>query len=333
MPDKTLLADIVRISTTPSAGYDVLRATFQQYKQLLLQVTGFDMEATAHRENINTPKGMALGPSWAVMCIDDFMRTKYFVEGLVKAVSQRLEQQQQVHILYAGCGPFASLFLPLTSLFSPEQLQCTLLEINPISLAYARQTIATLDISAYIHDSIEMDASNGVLPELPPTDILLTETMQRALVKEHQVFIVANLLSQLPPTTLLIPENIQLTLALRAINQQLDHYSTIPFRQHQPFMALNADGIRKGQWQQLQTLGHFQSDIVPITIPETATNDHAIFVLTDITIYDDVAIGLKESGLSLPVELGILAPGDTKEIQYVINGTPAIHCRPPASTL
>ncbi len=327
MTAKTRLQDITRILCKTTTDYAELRETLAVYKKLLLDLTGFDMEEEGNRENIDTPLGMALGPTWAVMCIDDIMRTKYFVKGLVKAVTHLLRTQKSVHLLYAGCGPFASLFLPLTSVFGAGELQCTLIEINPQSLQYAQTTIGRLGLGAYIQGIYLMDASTATLPAIPHTDILLTETMQRALLKEHQVHIVANLLPQLSPQTLLIPEKITLELALRSINRDGDHALPASFEPVSTLFELTAATVRNGALAQLLETGRFRAPAQTLVPAAPATgNGHALFVTTTITVFDDEVIRLKESGLTLPVEIALPEPHQPLTIQYLIDRQPLITC-------
>ena len=81
----------------------------------------------AMRNDVYGETGMALGTLWAALCVDDMIRTKMFVKGLIEAVEDIMKKKEgPVHILYAGTGPFATLILPTLASYTSDQVQCTL---------------------------------------------------------------------------------------------------------------------------------------------------------------------------------------------------------------
>jgi predicted RNA methylase len=116
-----------------------------------------------------------------------------------------------VHVLYAGTGPFATLALPVMMMFKPEDVQFTFLEINTESIDILKQVIDSLDLHAYVKDIYQCDAS---VWEVASTaiDIVISETMNRALKTEPQLAIMLNLASQLPQDTVFLPEEIKVSL-------------------------------------------------------------------------------------------------------------------------
>ena len=62
-----------------------------------------------------TKHGLAVSPKMAAMCAEDYMRTIRFIRGTHDAIlSIRKESPERpVRILYAGCGPHATLCIPL----------------------------------------------------------------------------------------------------------------------------------------------------------------------------------------------------------------------------
>lgn len=182
------------------------------------QAASFELENEEHRQNVICPQGKAIGPTWAARCIDDYMRTRCFLTGLVSAITDRLQQRPgPVRILYAGCGPFAALVVPLTTIFTPEQLQVEALDIHPASIASLHRLLTTLELGAYFSDIHCVDACSYRLncpPGKPEFDLLLSETMKAGLAQEPQLAIMSSLGRQLPLTTLFIPEEVQVVLAL-----------------------------------------------------------------------------------------------------------------------
>ncbi|PHK99193.1 hypothetical protein CGL56_06970 [Neolewinella marina] len=209
------LASLADILLDDATGPDLLHDTLDRYRDLLLSASGLDLGDEDSLHPYDTGHGMAIGATWAALCIDDELRTQRFVAGLHLAVSERLAQHPgPVHVLYAGTGPFATLALPLMTRFTPEQLQFTFLEINTVSYRAVRQLLRELDLEAYVQRVVQTDASTYAVEPTPAIDILLTETMQYSLIDEMQVSIALNLLAQLPPTALMVPERIELRLGL-----------------------------------------------------------------------------------------------------------------------
>ena len=208
-----LIADVLLDPATPPT---LLRDTIESYRDLLLTASGIDLGEASSVDHVNTGRGVAIGLTWAALCVDDLIRTQRFVAGLYQAVREVAARQPgPVHVLYAGTGPFATLALPLMTRFTPSKLQFTCIEINAGSKQAAEQVFNYLDFDAFVIDFVEADAATYVIDAAArPVDIVLSETMQYCLIDEMQVPITLNLMSQLPPETILIPEQIRLSLVV-----------------------------------------------------------------------------------------------------------------------
>ena len=59
--------------------------------------------------------GVAISPAAAAHCVNDTQRSVVFIRAAYAAIkaAQARFAQEPVEILYAGCGPFATLLLPL----------------------------------------------------------------------------------------------------------------------------------------------------------------------------------------------------------------------------
>ncbi len=70
----------------------------------LVEITETDANSDANRKDIKLESGNALGPIWAAMCITDLMRTKRYLDGILKATEDAVNSKKDkpVHILYAG---------------------------------------------------------------------------------------------------------------------------------------------------------------------------------------------------------------------------------------
>jgi len=116
-----------------------------------------------------------------------------------------------VHVIYAGTGPFAALALPVMLRFAPEAVQFTLLEVNPWSFEKLQLVIRELGLGPHVKLAECCDATAWRVPD-ESVDIVISETMNRALQKEPQAGIMLNLSRQLDDSVIFIPESISVSL-------------------------------------------------------------------------------------------------------------------------
>lgn len=169
-------------------------------------------KASAREQQVSG--GIALSPVEAARCLEDYIRTARFIRGSYFAIKELLIRfpLEKIQVLYAGCGPLATLLLPLLPLFKKEQLAVTLLDINTYSTRSVERLVNTLQLDGYIQSIICTDASSYKHPEGKALHMILTETMFYALVREPQVTVTTNLTPQLHPEGLLIPEEITVSM-------------------------------------------------------------------------------------------------------------------------
>ena len=210
------LSHITDVLLDPTTSPALLQDTIESYRDLLLTASGIDLGEAASVDHLDTGKGVAIGTTWAALCVDDLIRTQRFVAGLYQATREVAARRTgPVHVLYAGTGPFATLALPLMTRFTPAELQFTCIEVNAGSKQAAERVFNYLDFDAFVIDFVEADAATYVIDVAArPVDIVLSETMQYCLIDEMQVPITLNLMGQLPPETILIPEQIRLSLVV-----------------------------------------------------------------------------------------------------------------------
>ena len=160
-----------------------------------------------------TSNGLALSPAMAAMCIEDFTRTIAFIRGTHAAIVDIRNQftDRPARVLYVGCGPFATLAVPLMSIFSSSEATFTLLDVHSESIVSAKSIVDTLCLSESVVGFETLDAgSYRVCPDQPP-DVILIEIMQACLESEPQVSITRHLLSQ-ASSAILIPEEVCVNL-------------------------------------------------------------------------------------------------------------------------
>lgn len=151
--------------------------------------------------------GKAISPAEAAQCLFDFKRTAIFIRGLNKAIQQKKNEGiHPIQVLYAGCGPYATLITPLLTQYSDSEICIDLLDINEVSLSSVKQVIRGLDFEKSIGEFLMEDAAKFTVKK--DYDIIVSETMQAALRSEPQVAIMQNLFAQMKPDAIFIPEEI-----------------------------------------------------------------------------------------------------------------------------
>ncbi|RZK16631.1 MAG: hypothetical protein EOO43_14280 [Flavobacterium sp.] len=195
--------------------HDELAPAITNLAAMLYELGQIDSESEMERNHIVTDNGSAIGVFWAAQCIKEVFRTQRFTRGLYVAVNELRKKNlsNPVHILYAGTGPFATLALPIMTLFSPQEVQFTLLEINPESYRKLTHILSLLKLNDYVKHSEIADATTWKVKD-DNIDIVVSETMNRALIKEPQVSIMLNLCSQIGKDVIYIPEEISVNLAI-----------------------------------------------------------------------------------------------------------------------
>jgi hypothetical protein len=259
-------------------------------------LTAVDAFAFNASPDIVLPSGTALGSAAAAFCLLEAQRTAVFLRGVESAVRalQMRFPGERIRILYAGCGPFASLLTPLTARLMPHEVGWHLLEINPGSLAAVQRLHEELGLEPYLLGMELADASRYVMPREPGFHLVLTETMQRALQNETQLAISLNLLPQLQPGALFLPQR----LAIHACVGRWDS-STEP--SHPVFQHLDT----------LYEIGQ-ASQAAPQTfalrVPALASPGH-LQLTTEVQVYEDEMLRGNDTSITLPQDMHRLLHG------------------------
>lgn len=308
------LSEITDVILSPLDNYLALKNSLDDLKELFIKISGLDMNADENSENLYLESGKAIGPRWAGMCIDDIMRTKRFICGIDKAIKdvRKNNDQQQLTILYAGTGPFATLVMPFIALYTSDELQFILLEVNLKSVNYLKTVINTFNAEDYIKAIHLCDASTFQLPEGTEADILLIECLQHALAREPQVAITYNLLPQLQENVILIPKEITLYIAL------------IDSKKQNEFLLGNSENGKPDFYENSEAVFTINKEIVINTIGKNNTEDlkfdevnvmfsetqlkpiNILAVTTELCVYYDEILNINDSGLTIPLQFAHL---------------------------
>jgi hypothetical protein len=301
-----------------------LSAAVTRLYSLCSSVSGID-ESSDHTDDLNETtlsNGNAISPKDAARCLLDYSRTSKFLKGIHAAIveTQKRFPNTTIEILYAGCGPFAPLAIPLTSRFSPDEIQFTLLDIHKRSLEAAQRIFQVLELTDFVHDFIQGDAASYIHPR--PLHLIITETMQRGLEKEPQVAITFNLAPQLRPGGIFIPEKICIDACFYDPSTE--------------FLSNNKNRINLGPVLEL-TAGepHAFSDevclpAVMLDIPGSVNKRLGLMLLTRVKVFESVVLEECESGITYPVILHDFSwtkAGSGLEFVYFLGAEPGFRHR------
>lgn len=294
----------------PENFHDQLAPAVMGYADLLSSY--FITDERGGRDHIKTAHGDAIGPFWAARCVREILRTQRFSRGLYAAVSRELKDGRAVHVLYAGTGPFAALALPVMMMFRPQDVRFTFLEINPESIDILKRVIESLELHDYVKDIYQCDAAVWDVPSTG-IDIVISETMNRALIKEPQVAIMLNLASQLPQETVFLPEEINVSLCKwDRKNDEVERLAElITFNKAWMYSVINNSPGRT--WV-------FPGQQVQVDLPEGTQ----LYFMTEIRVNKDNVLKLNESSLNIPEKVKTYGKQGVMDLycKYSLDGIP-----------
>jgi len=280
-----------------------------------------------------TSNGLALSPTMAAMCAEDFVRTIEFIRGSHAAIGDLRKRlpDRAVRVLYAGCGPHATLAVPLMSVFSPNEVTFTLLDVHPESIASAQSIVATLGLATSVTAFETVDATSyRICPDRPP-DIILTETMQACLEAEPQVAITRHLLKQ-APRAILIPQEVRIDLILVNPSCEFDwnrgdgkpdrgprQRDRIPVG---PVFVVNRETVHLWEGN-----GSARLPGSLVQLPDSLEAPYELLLFTTIRVYGNHLLRDYDSGLTGPrrpsIE-GAIKPGAAVQYEYELHNHPRL---------
>jgi len=286
---KKTLAQISADILAKGDFHERLAPAVSEYSNLMFGLTGVNAEQSEGLADIHTGHGKAIGIFRAGFCINELFRTQRFCRGLYNAVNDKLQQHpnRAVHVVYAGTGPFATLALPVMMQFEPSQLQFTLLEINPESYDTLRDVLQQLNLEAYVKRLELCNAINWKVPG-EDIDIVISETMNRALIKEPQINIMLNMVSQLGNKVIYIPQEITINLAWQKNDLSFTPISELYSFNLDSYTRIIAQSAGKPNWI-------FDTTTVNYQPAENA----GLAYSTDVTVYKDDKLTGTDCSLNL----------------------------------
>ncbi|HEU0076054.1 MAG TPA: hypothetical protein VFQ76_00290, partial [Longimicrobiaceae bacterium] len=313
--DALLLKEIADELLSDQADDDGLKAAAAGLYSLCSSITG--MDGADDSEGTRLPGGEAIAPRDAARCVLDGRRTSAFLRGLHAAILEARRRFPGVptEILYAGCGPFAPLAVPLTTRFGPGEIRFTLLDVHGRSLDAARRIFQALGKSAFVRDYVRCDAASYRHDAPHPIHVVVVEAMLAALEREPQVAITMNLGPQLCPGGIFVPERITVDCCLCDLTEEFPALPT-DADSAAPLSAGVGGGGRVDLGRVLELTaggcrdlpasgdgdGHGGRHLAPklLEVPEGLDGELGVMLLTGITVFGSVALGEGESGLTCP---------------------------------
>lgn len=339
--DEILFSDIDHPSLQASVG---------QLYSVFSSITGLTDDGDCHEDAGETllAQGRAISPRLAARCILDPVRTAQFLRATHAAIleAQKRFPNQTLEILYAGCGPFAPLAIPLTTQFNAAEIQFTVLDIHQRSLDSVQKIVQTLGLNAFMRAYIQCDATTYKHPA-NALHILVTETMQSALLNEPQVSIAMSLAPQICEGGILIPERIMIDACLWDLEYRpraapsddngLDasgpaSLEAIPRIGLGRIAEITLENCRRLSQKVSPTDSSEESSILSalVEVPLNIDENFYLTLLTTITVFGKFALGEYESLITYPIVISDLGKmrGEMKiEFYYQFGARPGFKWR------
>ena len=280
------------------------------------------------------PSGVALDPASAGLCTIQYPRTAAFLRGVLRAVKEAQARfpGRRIEVLYAGCGPFAPLAIPLMTRFSADEVRFTLLDIHQESLDAARLLVERYGFSAHVREYVKADAAVYRHPAEEPLHIVVTETMQRALMREPQVAVTLNLAPQLCAGGILLPERITVDACLYC---PATEFSFAGGESSEPTPKGERVRVPLGKLIELDMasvplLKNSGFSPVRVLLPAQTKPRWRLMLRTLVTVFEDIVLGEYESGITCPYvgkDLDALKPESEVEFHYELGSVPGFRAQ------
>jgi hypothetical protein len=300
---------------------DRSRTAVAVLERLFRDITGVREDTVDPRDHSASllAAGSACSPLDAGRCLLDVWRTAIYLRGVHGAIkeAQLRFPKEVIHVLYAGCGPFAPLCLPLLPLLAGEAVHFTLLDVHARAVESVRAILAALRLDGVKVDCLVCDATQYRNPDQRPLHVVVSETMQRALEKEPQVAILMNTAPQLTPGGLMVPETIAVDAVLTDMSQEIVGNGRVP----EPWSSrvslgriLELDRERACAWAAAGVRSHLPP--ARISLPSCVAAQNSLVLTTTIRAFGVHELREYESGLTHPLIVNGWRAGEDVDFTY-----------------
>ena len=336
--ETTTLAKLCNIILDEESSHTTLTDALDTFSLHCSRVTNISPNPSfnAWAEDAFLEQGLAINPSAAAYCIKDYQRSVAFIRGIHEAICFQLNSSsnETIELLYAGCGPFATLLLTLIGKYQTENVNLERLKINLLDIHQP-----SLDSVNVLLNYFEINTNNIILiranactyQHSSTLDLIIAETMQKSLEQEPQFAVTANLAPQLSQTGIFIPESILVSLCLANWNNEvemhdnnikIDHTQLVNAGKRHPLgTLLDLKPHLAATLQQSAILNKASQTLelkpVSITLPDIDTlESFDVLLLTRIRVFNHHQLFDYESDITLPSKCHTISP-KTANAQYL----------------
>jgi hypothetical protein len=307
--------------------------------RLFREITGLHENTADLRDRSATsvPAGSAISPLDAGRCLLDSRRTAVYLRGVYDAIQEARQRfpGEVIHVLYAGCGPFAPLCLPLLPLLAGEAVHFTLLDVHARAIESVQAIMAAVRLDGTNIDCVVGDATHYHTPDRRPLHVVVSEAMQRALEKEPQVAILMNTAPQLTVGGLMVPEMIAVDAVLTDLSRELGSNGVAaepgahalkpaqlkPWSGRIPLgRVLEVDRERACAWSAAGVSSHLPP--ARIALPSVVPAQYSLVLATTIRTFGVHLLREYESGLTHPLMVNGWRAGEEIEFTYRLGKRP-----------
>ena len=178
------IKEIAETILNEQSTYSEIKDSIDKLAGNFYQVTNLAGKIKKAEHGTILPDGEALTPQTAAGCIFDYVRTTKFLRGIKNAIDFQLNTlgKKKVKIMYVGTGPHATLLFPLIPLYDETQLEISLIDYHQESIDSLNLLISHYGFNNYFDEILCGDATNYEHKKEYLYDIIIIETMQKALV-------------------------------------------------------------------------------------------------------------------------------------------------------
>ena len=312
------LEKIARSIVNPESSFGELFGAIQDLGVLLSEASGLNLQDASQKFDVQTEDGVAIGPHRAAICMNDLLRTCNYIKGLYAAIlaSKGKNKNQTIKVIYAGCGPFATLAIPIMALFQSDEVQFNLLDVVEGSYKYAKQTINKLNLDAYVSNIECLDASKYQIEE-EVFDVLLVECMGPALKKEAQVAITLNLAPQIHKDGIIIPESVNVDFGFIELEENQKRMLNQPYDENYIVKVENLICLDKV----FATNNTEDSKVLigkEIETSELNLNaGHKAALITSIKVFGEIGLKIWDCALTQPVYIKEIEAADFEDYESI----------------
>jgi len=320
--DVSRLRELVTILLDEVHSPHSLRPEVSEVGSILRAACNFEMHEQIDEGESMTGDGLAVSPTMAARCLDEYMRTILYLRGLMAAIREREKTGlgRSVRVRYAGCGPLGTLAVPLMSVLKEASVEFVFLDIHEESIESARSLVQRLGLEGFVSEFVVEDAMNYEMNRDKLPDVIVMETMTAILEREMQVPMTRWLLSQCPDATL-VPKEIRIDLILTDSTREFDLDNSGRERKRmEPLEVFVLNKESQEKWKNLE--GRLPGG--EIVVPQFEEKMEAM-LFTTIKTFGDHQLRDYDCGLTSPRYWAEpLVAGERWSFSYQLKGVPQL---------